>query len=62
LSKKVPGFEYRSDPVCVRKGLFGNCKEEVESIEYYDITDPAVRDQLINMRFVLRVRQKWGTK
>lgn len=43
---------------CTSRGLFGRCRKWERQIEYFDLTDTAVRDQLINMGFVLRVREK----
>lgn len=57
ISTKVPGFEYQYE-VCVKEGLFGNCRQKEMRIEYYDLTVPEVRDKLINMGFVAKVREK----
>jgi len=38
--------------------LFGNCREETVKVEYYDLRDEAVREQLKNMGFVGKVREK----
>jgi hypothetical protein len=57
ISKEITGFEYQYQ-VCVRFGLFGNCKEYKITKELYDLADPAVRNQLIDMGFVAKVRDK----
>lgn len=56
ISKKVPGFEYR---YCTKRTFWRNkCKDGKWKIDYYDITKPEVREKLINMGFVLKVRKK----
>jgi hypothetical protein len=57
ISSKVPGFEYQWFE-CTKKGLFGNCREETVRVEYYDLRDETVREQLKNMGFVGKVREK----
>jgi len=53
LSKDFPGFEYR---YCVKKKLFrSKCK--TWKIDKYDLTDVKVRERLINMGFIAKVRQ-----
>lgn len=56
ISPKVPGFEYTWRECKV--GLFGNCRKWELHTEYYDLTDPVVKKQLIDMNFVGRVRDK----
>lgn len=41
---------------CVKSGIFGCRKEEIIT-EYYDLTDPVVRKQLIDVGFVAKVRE-----
>lgn len=50
------GFEYKY-PECVKKFL-GMCREEIIKTDYYDLSDPVMRKQLIDMGFVLVVRDK----
>jgi hypothetical protein len=57
ISKKVPGFEYPYR-VCTKTGIFGRCRESEIRVDYYDLTDPLVRDKLIDMGFVGKVRDK----
>ena len=42
---------------CTKK-LLGFCRKWEVRVDYYDLTDVAVRDKLINMGFVGRVREK----
>ena len=54
ISRKIPGMEYK---YCVKyKFLSSKCKEW--KIDYYDLTDEKIKDKLINMGFVLKVRSK----
>ena len=55
VSREVPGFEY-STRECKKTGLFGNCREAVMRVEYYDLRDVEMREKLINMGFVGKVR------
>jgi hypothetical protein len=57
ISKLVPGFEYNYE-VCDKKNIFGGCKESHMEKELYDLTDPTVRQRLIDMGFVGKVREK----
>lgn len=57
LSDKVPGFEYQYRE-CTQRGLFGVCRKVEMRIETFDLRDPVVRDKLINMGFVAKVRDK----
>lgn len=56
LSREVPGFEYQYD-VCVKK-FFGICTGTAPQKDVYDLTKPEVREMLINMGFVGKVREK----
>lgn len=56
ISDKVPGFEYQWRE-CSKK-FFGSCRKWELKIEYYDLTDIAVRNKLSAMGFVGRVRDK----
>lgn len=55
LSPDVPGFEYDYE-VCTKKFL-GICTKREMKRERYDITNIAIRQQLIDKGFVLRVRE-----
>lgn len=57
ISKDFAGFEYQYE-VCVKHGLFGNCRESKWVKDTYDLTDPAMRQRLIDMGFVAKVREK----
>lgn len=50
------GFEYQWQ-VCVKKFL-GICTKHEMRIEYYDLNDPQTKQTLIDMGFVLKVREK----
>lgn len=52
-----PGLFY-NHYVCVKKKLLGGCKDWQLETDRYDLTDPAVRKQLIDMGFVAKVRDK----
>lgn len=56
ISEDAPGFEYKWFE-CVRKFL-GFCTEKAERKEIYDLTKKDVRQRLIAMGFVARVRNK----
>lgn len=56
LSKDKPSFVYQYE-TCVKKLLFV-CVETAMTVDEYDLTDSKVREQLINMGFVARVREK----
>lgn len=56
ISLERPGLEY-SYLVCVHEVL-GICTKHEFKTETYDLTDQTVRDQLINMGFVVKVREK----
>lgn len=55
ISEKVPGFEYQWRE-CAKKFL-GMCTKWEMRVEYYDLTDIAVRQKLIAMGFVARIRE-----
>lgn len=57
LSKTVPGFEY-SWRECVKKNLFGRCTKLERRTEFYDLSVPEIREKLINMGFIGKVREK----
>jgi hypothetical protein len=57
ISAKIPGLEYYWQE-CTKKFL-GSCRKWETKIEYYDLTDPAVRQKLIDMGFVAKVRENW---
>jgi hypothetical protein len=57
LSPEVAGFEYQYQ-VCVKSGLFGNCRKWEKRVEVFDLNDVETRKMLINMGFVARVRDK----
>lgn len=56
ISTRVPGFEYQWS-VCVKKNWLGGCREYQMKVETYDLRDEAVRDKLIAMGFVAKVRE-----
>jgi hypothetical protein len=56
LSRDFAGFEYRYE-VC-RKTFLGACVKKEWVVDKYDLTDPKVRAQLVDMGFVARVREK----
>lgn len=55
LSRSFPGFIYRYE-VCVKKFL-GMCRKWEQRVDEYDLTDIKVRNQLIDMGFVAKVRE-----
>lgn len=55
LSPDLPGFEYQYE-VCVSHFIW--CTKYEMKKETYDLRDEKVRKQLIDMGFVLRVREK----
>lgn len=57
ISSDLAGFEYQWRE-CVKSGLFGRCREWAMRKETFDLTDLKVREQLIHMGFVARVREK----
>lgn len=57
ISAGLAGFEYQWRE-CVKKGLFGACREWAMRKEFYDLTDPLTRQKLILMGFVARVPEK----
>lgn len=56
LRKDRPALEYAWRE-CAKKGLFG-CSQWVQKTEVYDLTDPKIRAQLVDMGFVMKVREK----
>lgn len=56
ISKEIAGFEYQYE-ICVKKFL-GICTKKQMKKEFYDLNDPVIRKQLIDMGFVARVREK----
>lgn len=57
ISDEVPGFVYQWE-TCVKKGLFGKCREWEIKKELYDLRDDAIRNKLKDTGFVGRVREK----
>lgn len=49
------GFEYTWNE-CVR--YFLGCREWKTHVDYYDLQDPVMKKQLIDMGFVLQVRER----
>lgn len=41
--------------VCTKKGIFGQCKATEVVPEYFDLTDPAVRQKIIDTGFIALV-------
>lgn len=56
LSPDLPGFEYQWEE-CVKHFLWICTKQEMKK-EFYDLRDAVVRKQLIDMGFILKVREK----
>lgn len=56
ISPDLAGFEYQYS-VCSKK-FFVICTEHKMVKETYDLTDKKIRQQLIDMGFVARVRDK----
>jgi hypothetical protein len=42
---------------CAKKNLFGQCSRWEQKKEKLDLTDPAIRAKLVNMGFVMKVRE-----
>lgn len=57
LTNEVPGFVYQWNE-CLKKGLFGNCRQWQIKKELYDLRDPVILKQLMDMGFVATVRRK----
>lgn len=57
ISQTIAGFEYQYE-VCVKPGILGRCREIKLVKDTYDLTDPAVRQHLIDKDFVAKVREK----
>ena len=56
LSKDKPELVYQYE-ACVRKFL-GACTKKEMRIDRYDLADPHMRNSLIDMGFVFKVREK----
>lgn len=56
ISLDRPGLEYRFN-VCVKRTL-GFCRKTEVQYERFDLTDPAVRQRLVDMGFVAMVEPK----
>lgn len=56
ISRAVPGLRYPYR-VCVKKNLFGGCKESKIVTEEYDFTKPEVKTKFIDMGVECRVRE-----
>ncbi len=56
LSSEKPGFEYQYE-VCL-KSFLGICTSKIFRKDFYDLNDPLVRQKLIDMGFVARVREQ----
>lgn len=56
ISESIPGFTYQYK-VCAKK-FIGFCTEHKMQIDVYDLRDPMVRKQLIDMGFVARVKEQ----
>lgn len=58
ISSTVAGFEYPYW-VCVKpRKIFGGCAQKELKVDYYDLTNPEVREKLKNMGFIGVVRDK----
>ena len=51
------GFEYTYKE-CVKSLPLLGCRRYETRVDYYDLTDPVMKKQLIDMGFVLKVREK----
>lgn len=56
LSRSGPWFEYQYE-VCSKR-ILGICTDHSMKVEKYDISDKVLREKLINMGFVFKVREK----
>lgn len=56
FSPDKPQLEYQYE-VCSKK-ILGICTKHEMTKDTYDLTDPAVRLQIVNMGFVARVKDK----
>lgn len=56
ISETKPGHLEYPYEVCVKRGLFGGCKETQKGVDYYDLNDPAVASKLRDMNFEANVR------
>ena len=49
---------YYSWRECVKKNLFGQCRDWAQKRKYYDLTDQKTREQLDDIGFILKVQDK----
>ncbi len=56
ISPTVPGFQWSWEE-CTKRFL-GICRKTELKTEYYDLTDPQIRQKLIDMDFVAKVRNQ----
>lgn len=56
ISKDIAGFEYRYKD-CI-KHFLGMCSKSEMKVDYYDLNDPKTKQKLMDMGFVLEVREK----
>jgi hypothetical protein len=58
ISPDIAGFEYQYE-ICIKKGWFGiGCAKTEMKKEYFDLTKPEIRKQLIDMGFKARIPEK----
>lgn len=57
IAPDFAGFYYQWR-ICVKNGLFGGCRKWEMKKELYDLSDPGMRKQLIDMGFVAKVKDK----
>lgn len=50
------GFEYQYE-ICLKE-ILGFCRKREMKIDYYDLADPITKKQLIDMGFILKMRDK----
>lgn len=55
ISREFPGFEYHYE-VCLKKFL-GICTKKMMQVDIYDLRDEAMRNKLVDMGFVAKVRE-----
>lgn len=58
ISDKVPGFEHPYWECTKKRPILGGCAKKELRVDYYDLTDPKVKEKLKNMGFVAVVREK----
>jgi hypothetical protein len=56
ISPEVPGFEYQYE-ICLKK-ILGICTKRGMKREFYDLRDENLKQKLIDMGFVAKVREK----